>query len=269
MDQGQLIPPDALPRGDRRQEPGEKLPVAARPPMLPMHVGQHARGVIVDDLAVAHKRGSREEPFEEVVGEQSVFRNPVPQCRGERVNVVESLARVDALAEKILINIGNGSRVWIDAGVPRVNAREERTLGAREGHADARLKNAVTFRHPSELGVEARPVERMEDGSQELPRRVPREPGVPIEGDRESNVRQDGTITDHHRVARVLPAAKKSVEFFDLSALSLPPHPAFVPRVPEPAAMEEIKPVASSQPRVERLDALAPGSGTRGKTAGW
>ena len=56
--------------------------------------------------------------LEEIVAEQRVVRNPAVERRLEGVDVVDALAGIGALAEQVLIDVGDGGGVRIDAAGP-------------------------------------------------------------------------------------------------------------------------------------------------------
>ena len=145
-DERQAIALQAGARRHERKQPPQDLPVAAHPAVLPPRVREHARRVVVHDLDVGHERRARVEALEQIVRQQRVLRHASVERRGERVDVVQSLAGEDALVEEILVDVGDGGRVRIDAGVAGVRAREERSRRARHRHADARLQDAVARR---------------------------------------------------------------------------------------------------------------------------
>ena len=108
-----------------------------------------------------HEPGARIEPLEEIVAEQRVLGH-APGERGiERVHVVDAFADVAALVKHVLIEVGHGGRVRIDADVPGEHPREHRPVGADDADADARLQDAVAFGHALKPGIESRPVQRM------------------------------------------------------------------------------------------------------------
>ncbi len=160
---GSVIALQAAARRHERKQPEEDLPVAANPAVLPSRVRQHARRVVVDELDVRHQRDPRVQPLEQIVREQRVLRHRIFERRGERVDVVQALAGEDAFAEQVLIGVGDGGRVRIDASVAGVEAREQRSRRAHVGHADPRLQDAVAFDDAAGLGIEAGPIQRMGD----------------------------------------------------------------------------------------------------------
>ena len=155
-DERQRVALQAAPRRDEREQPEEDLPVAADPAVLAPGVGQHARRVLVDQLDVRHERDARVEPLEQVVRQQRVLRHRVLERRRERVDVVEPLAGEDAFAEQVLVGVGDRGRVRVDAGVARVEPREQRAGGARERDADARLQDAVALGDATDRRIERR-----------------------------------------------------------------------------------------------------------------
>ena len=140
---GRRLRVDAGARRHERKQPPQDLPVAAHPAVLPPRVREHARGIVVHDLDVADQRRPRVEAFEQVVRQQRVLGHAAVERRRERVDVVQALAGEDALAEQVLVDVGDGRGVRIDAGVAGVDPGEERSGRARHRHADARLEDAV------------------------------------------------------------------------------------------------------------------------------
>ena len=211
-------------RHDRKQ-PRQDLPVAAHPAMHPPRMRQHARRVVVDDLDVGDEADAREEPFEQVVRQHGVLGHAALEHAHEGVDVVEALAREDALVEQVLVDVGHGRRVRIDAGVPGIQAREARARGAGHRHAHARLQDAVALDHAALPGVDARPVERMLEDADQRAHRLARQAGVGVEREAVAHVGQHPHVADLDRVAGVAGAAQTAVELLDLAALALPAHP--------------------------------------------
>ncbi len=122
--------------------------------------------------------------FEEVVAEQRVLRHAAGERRLEGVDVVDALAGVGALAEQILVDVGDRRRVGIDAARRGEDALEERALAAdRQRRRHARLQDAVAFDDAPAVGVEARPVERMRHLADQPARGVARQARVGVERD--------------------------------------------------------------------------------------
>ena len=146
-----------------RKEPPQDLPVAAHPAVLASRVREDARRIVVDDLDVGDEGRARVEALEEVVRQQRVLRHAALERRDERVDVVEALAGEDAFVEEILVDVRDGGRVRIHAGVAGVGAGEQRSGRARHRDADPRLQNPVALRDAADARVEARTVQRMRD----------------------------------------------------------------------------------------------------------
>src|SRR6202022_3086133 len=73
--------------------------------------------------------------------------------------------------------------------------------------------------------------------------------------------REDGEVADLHAEARVGCASQQPIEFLDLSALALPPHPRVFLRIPAPRTMKQKKAirVVGAEPPIELFDARARG----------
>ena len=143
--------------------------------------------------------------------------------------------------------------------MPRVGPRKQRARGAGHGDAHPRLQHGVALDHPLEGGIDDRQVERMQHDADQLARRIPGQLRVGIEGEAEAHGRQQLDRPDPGRETGVGGAAQQAIEFLELAALALPPHPHLLARVPQPIAVEqeEARAVFGGEPRVQRLDALA------------
>ena len=143
------------------------------------------------DAMSVHKPGARVEAFEQIVAEQRVLRHAPGQRGFEGVDVVDALADVAALVEQVLIDVGDGRGVGIDADVPGEHPRERRPVGAGDADTDARLQHPVAFRDAPSRGVESRPVERVRQRADQPPRRLQRQLRVGVERDHVADRRQD------------------------------------------------------------------------------
>jgi hypothetical protein len=197
--------------------------------MLTARMREYARRIVVDELDVRYECDACVETFEEIVGEQRVVGHAVAQRRHERVDVVEPLAGEDALGEQILVRVGHGGRIRIDAGVAGIEAREQRTRRTRERDADARLEDAVAVDHQTGLRIDQRAVQRVRGDADQRARGVARQRRVAVERDAVAHRRQYRCVADVDDEARVLGAAQQAIELLDLPALALPAHPQALP----------------------------------------
>ena len=113
-----------LPAAERRQralavraaeDPGQQLPVAARPAVLARRGDVVARGELLDHLDVGDEPGAREDALEEIVAQQRVLGHAAGERRLEGIDVVDALAGVGAFAEEVLVDVGDRGGVGIDA----------------------------------------------------------------------------------------------------------------------------------------------------------
>jgi hypothetical protein len=134
-----------------------------------------ARGKFLEELDVGDQSGPREQPLEEVVTEEGALRHPPGQRLLERVDVVDPLPGIRALAEKILVDVGHCRGVRIDAGGAGEHAPEERGLAiGGQGGGDPWLKDSVSLDDAAFARLEPGPVERMRQRADEARRRAPR-----------------------------------------------------------------------------------------------
>ena len=134
--------------GHARQEPPRKLPVAANPSVAAAHVRVIGRRILLVQLHVAQQARSRVAALEQVVAQDPILGKSAAKRALEGVDVVDSLADEGAFAEHILVDIGDGTRIRVDAGLARVQARVPRAIRAGQADAHARLQDCRTLRSP-------------------------------------------------------------------------------------------------------------------------
>ena len=145
-----------------RHDPGKQLPIAARPPMLTQRRHGIARRKVLDHLDIAHQPSTGEHTLEQIVAQQGRVRHPAPQCRIERIHVVNSLTGVGPFAEQVLIHVRYGSGVRVYSVHAGENALKERTSGPHgQRWRDPWLQNGIAIHDAPRGGVQARGVQRM------------------------------------------------------------------------------------------------------------
>ena len=175
------------------------------------------------------------------MAKQFVFADAVSEGRLKRIHIVETLAGKVSLAKEILINIGNGGRVRIDAGVAGKYASKPRTRGARERNTHARLHDAVAACYQFDRVIKLRPIQWMNRRAHEFARRVTRKLRVGIECYHVTHATEQRLVSGPADEARVRGATQQPVKLFQLSALALPTDPATFSRIPLPAPLKQMK----------------------------
>ncbi|MBK7332823.1 MAG: hypothetical protein IPI87_10830 [Betaproteobacteria bacterium] len=200
-------------------------------------------------------------PFEQVVAQDPVLRKAAAERALERVDVVDPLSDEGALAEDVLVDVRDGARVRIDAGVAGMQARVPRAAGPGQARAHAGLQDCVPFGHalasvcpgcsrpgkpplPPCGGAEARAVQRMRHRSNHLPRRIPRQLRVGVQRDHVLHVREHPRVAHDEREALACAAAQERVQVAELAALALVAHPQALLRIPPARAMKEEEGIA-------------------------
>src|SRR5439155_11057395 len=84
--------------------------------------------------------------LEKIVAENQIVGQAILKRKFECVDIVDALADEGALTEHVLINIGYGSRIGIDAGCIPKHPRIPRSVRAWKAHGHARLKDTVPLR---------------------------------------------------------------------------------------------------------------------------
>ncbi len=220
-------------------EPPGDLPVSADPAVLPARVDVVGRGMVFEDLDVGCESRAGETALEQVVREDRVFRDSPGERGLERVHVVNCFSGEAALAEEVLVDVGDGGRVGVDPRVAGGDLGERRAIRAFRSDGDARLDDRAARDDAPGLRIRPRKVQRVREGPHERARGLPGKPRVGVERENEPDFRQGSRFGGHDLETRGSAAAKEAVELRQFSAFSLPPHPLPLRRVPQPLSVEK------------------------------
>jgi hypothetical protein len=100
---------------------------------------------LLEQLHVGDEPGAGEDALDEIMAQERIFRDAAGQRRGERIDVVDTLAGVRALAEEILVDVGDRRGIGIEPGRTGVRPLEDRLVAIRRHRGrDPRLKHAVS-----------------------------------------------------------------------------------------------------------------------------
>ncbi len=226
-------------------QPAGELPVAAYPALAAPDVVQVVAGMILIEKDIADQPGAGMAALQQVMAEDEVLGKARADRPLEGIDIVDALADIGALVEQVLIEIGDGPRVRVDARFPAEQPRIARAVGAFQAGRDAGLKNAVAIDDPVRQGGMAGAVERMGHGADQLASGIAGKLGVAVQRDHVDDVRQRREIPDDPREALsplgLRPATQQGVEVGELAALALMAHPAALLGVPAARAVEEIE----------------------------
>ena len=106
------------------EEPLGDLPVSTDPAVFAAGVGGVVGGVVVDDFDVCDEAGAGVGAFDEVVGEEGVAGESAVEDLMEDADFVDAFSGEDAFAEEVLIDVGDGAGVDVEAGLSRVEGGE-------------------------------------------------------------------------------------------------------------------------------------------------
>ena len=242
IDERELVP-ESLPalRGDLGQEPGQQLPVTAQPAVHAHGIRGVVLRIAFEEHDVGGQRRATVDPLEEVVADERVLRDATFDAAHERVHVVDAFADVDPGTEEVLIDLGAGVGVDVEADVPGEDAREQRLAGARRRGLDARLDDRVARDDATRGGVEDRAIQRMGEESHQPTRTAHRQLGIAVERDDEADAQEAFGFSDMAAVARLIIAAEQSIELLELAALALPADEALLAVAPAGVAVQEMK----------------------------
>ena len=113
-----------------RQQPRQQLPVAARPTVMAPRGDVVACGELLDYLDVGREACAGKDAFEQIVAEQCRVRHPAGKRRFESVDFVDALARIGAFADQILVHVGCGGGIRVDAVHAGKDVLEQRAFTA-------------------------------------------------------------------------------------------------------------------------------------------
>ena len=116
--------------GAATQDPGQQLPIAARPAVVAQGGDVVAGGELLDHLDVGGETGAREHALEQIVAQQRRIRNTAGERGLKGVDLVDALAGIGAFAEHILVHVGHGGGIRVDAAHAGEDALEQRALAA-------------------------------------------------------------------------------------------------------------------------------------------
>src|SRR5688572_7278424 len=96
------------------EKPGQQLPIAACPPMLPGCRGFVMGRKGLEQLNISRERRTSEEAFKEIMAEHRVVWHLVRQGRLEGVDLVNAFAGIRPFTKQILVHIRHGGCIGID-----------------------------------------------------------------------------------------------------------------------------------------------------------
>ena len=165
------------------------------------HVRAVAGWIFLVQLHIAQKSRPRITSFQQIVAEYPVLGEAPVERALERIDVVDTLADERAFTEHVLVNIGNGACIRVDAGLASAQSRIARPVRPGQAHRHARLKDPIPLTDALLVCVVARTIQRVRHGRYELPRRIARQLRIRVKGDHVLHVRQDRSLTDDERKA--------------------------------------------------------------------
>ena len=136
--------------GRHAENPWQQLPVAARPAVVARRRDIVAGRKFLDDLDIRGETGAGEHALEQIMAEQRRVRHAACQRRLEGIDIVDALAGIGAFAEQILIHVGYGRRIGIDAVHAGEDALEQRAFAPdRQRRRHPRLQHRVALDDPA------------------------------------------------------------------------------------------------------------------------
>jgi hypothetical protein len=132
-------------------------------------------------LHIADQAGTGVASLQQIVAENSIFRETASADFLECVDVVDSLANKGTFIKQILIDIRYGPRVRIDSRFTCEEADKPTPPGTGKIHGDARLQNRIPFGKTIFPLIEPGPIQRMGHRADQLAGRIARKLRVTVE----------------------------------------------------------------------------------------
>ena len=113
-----------------------------------------SRRKIVHDFDIRGEARACERPLEQVMAQQGRVRSPARKDVLERIKIVDAFSSVRALAEQVLVDVGDSRGIGIDAAGARKDTLKQRTfaaIGKRGRHP--RLKDRIALHDRAALRV--------------------------------------------------------------------------------------------------------------------
>src|SRR5512135_1276531 len=104
------------------ENPRQQLPITASPAVLASRGSGIVQWKLIEELDIGDESCPREDPFKEVVTQQDILRHPPGKGCFKCINVVDPFTDVRAFTEKVLVNIGDGRCVRVNAARAREDA---------------------------------------------------------------------------------------------------------------------------------------------------
>ena len=117
------------------------------------------------------------------MAENPVFGEAPVERPLEGIDLIDALADERAFLEQVLVNIGDGVRIRIDARITPPESRIPRPVRAGQAHGHTGLQDAVPLTDTLLVLVEPRPVQGVRHGSHQLPGRVAGQLRIGVQGD--------------------------------------------------------------------------------------
>src|SRR5437867_13051885 len=117
-------------RRHARQHPASELPIPANPAMSACNVRGVPSRMIFVQLHVAQQSGSRITSLQKIVAQYPVLGEAVLERALECIDLIDSLTDERAFTEHVLVDIGNGACIGVDARLATVESRVPRPVRA-------------------------------------------------------------------------------------------------------------------------------------------
>ena len=106
-------------------------------------------------LDIGGETSTGEDALEQIMAEQGRVRHPAGKRRFESVDFIDALAGIGAFADQILVHVGCGGGIRVDAVHAGKDTLEQRAFAAdRQRWRDARLQHGIARQHPAGGNVE-------------------------------------------------------------------------------------------------------------------
>ncbi len=215
--------------------------------MGPAAVALISLGELVKELNVAGQPHPDVGPFEQVMAQHPLFREPSRQHATEGAHVIDPLAMVRPFTVQVLIDIGDSLGVRVDADRIGKEPAEGRRARARQGRAHTRLDDGVGAGHDVPQPVEARLIEGVRQSLDHSAGRCVRQLGIAVQGYDKAHIRKAIRVPHVNQGCGVYRprAGDQAVQFLEFAAFALPANEFLLGFTPGALPMEQEKKFAA------------------------
>ena len=202
------------------------------------HVG--VKGGVFDQCDVGDGGAARHRALDQVVAEHQAFGQALVQHGVHGLHVEQCLAGVGPFEEHVLVDLGAGRAVGVDAALAGKQPVEQGEVArCRQGRGDARLQDAVAAGHHACAWVDLGLVVGVCSDAHQLAQAAGGKLRVAVERDDVRRVRRDARGLAQVEERTGVTGGQRGDQLLQLAALALPAEPALFGAAEAPHAVQQ------------------------------